>query len=217
MSIYAKTFYRTVYQNGMRTMNKDTSLIHISFLFDAMSSLALSLKAKFSLVAALEQMLQLYTLKETDDNELKVKIAAMVEKIQQLQQQGQQDIGQPELIKSCFMLTEVMFSIQRPDLQQIMFDDCMAKLQILIKSILEQLSNDILGLSNALANDQLQLVAENPQVGVIMQKLDIVGSFVRMLYRVIQKITQKKGWTKATTGVKPQPIYSAVYHNLVQN
>lgn len=50
-----------------------------------------------------------------------------------------------------------------------------------------------------------------------MQKLDIVGSFVRMLYRIIQKITQKRGWTKATTGVKPQPIYSDVYHNLVQD
>ena len=57
VSVYTKSFYRNVYNNGMRNMSADTSLIHIQFLFDAISSLALNLKAKFSMVQALEQML----------------------------------------------------------------------------------------------------------------------------------------------------------------
>ena len=62
-------------------------------------------------------MLQLYVLKETDDTKLKAHIASMVERIQLLQLQGQQDGGQPELIKSCFMLTEVMFTVSKTELQ----------------------------------------------------------------------------------------------------
>lgn len=54
VSVYTKSFYRNVYNNGMRNMSSDTSLIHIRFLFDAISSLAMNLKAKYSLVQALE-------------------------------------------------------------------------------------------------------------------------------------------------------------------
>lgn len=72
-------------------------------------------------------------LKETDDSKLKEHIASMVDMIQRLQLQGQQDGGQPELIKSCFMLTEVMFTVSKTELQQIMFNECVAKLQLLIK------------------------------------------------------------------------------------
>lgn len=50
-----------------------------------------------------------------------------------------------------------------------------------------------------------------------MQKLDLSATFVRMLYRIQARVSSSKTWTKATTEVKPQPIYSSAYHNLVQN
>lgn len=162
VSIYAKSFYRNIYNIGLKRMSKETSLQHISMLFDAMSSVTLNLKAKFSLVQGLEQMLQLYILKETDNTQLREKMGAMVESIQQLQLQGQQQGGNPELIKSCFMLVEVMFAMQKPELQQIMFNDCVTKLELLIKSLLEQLATDIMALSNSLQQDASLLNAESP-------------------------------------------------------
>lgn len=50
-----------------------------------------------------------------------------------------------------------------------------------------------------------------------MQKLDLTATYVRMMYRILAKVSSSKTWTKATTEVKPQPIFSSAYHNLVQN
>ena len=74
-----------------------------------------------------------------------------------------------------------------------------------------------MALNNTLTQDTSALTAENPQVSSIMAKLDLIGSFVRMLFRVLTKITGSKTWTKATQEVKSQPIYSTAYHNLIQN
>lgn len=79
------------------------------------------------------------------------------------------------------------------------------------------LSNDALLLNTAIATDPTQLNMENVHVTQIMSKLDLTGTFVRMIYRISSNISKSKTWTKATTEVKPQPIFSSAYHNMVQN
>ena len=66
ISIYIKSFYRTVYNESMKNMSKDDKLEHIGFLFKAISLPHLNLKAKFSLANALDKMLNLYSLLEID-------------------------------------------------------------------------------------------------------------------------------------------------------
>lgn len=66
ISIYMKSFYRTVYNESMKNMPKGDKLEHIQLLFDAISLPSLTLKAKFSLSNALDKMLNLYSLLEAD-------------------------------------------------------------------------------------------------------------------------------------------------------
>lgn len=141
-------------------------------------------------------------------------IDAMVNKILELMQKGLAD-GNPELLKSGFMLTEVMFTLTRPDIMVTLLDSCVYKLQDTIHQLLLQVSTETLQLNTALQQDPSQLTIENPLVSAVMQKLDLTATFVRMMYRILAKVSSSKTWTKATTDVKPQPIYSTAYHNLV--
>lgn len=54
------------------------------------------------------------------------------------------------------------------------------------------LNADILALNQSLKQDQLQLTRENPLVMSIMHKIDIIRSFIRMIYRVFEKVTNRQ-------------------------
>ena len=57
-----------------------------------------------------------------------------------------------------------------------------------LDAFMNSLNADILGLNNTLKTDTLLLVKENPLVQSIMAKIDIITSFIRMTYRVLEKI-----------------------------
>jgi len=92
----------------MKRMTKEDKLEHIRLLFESISAPTLSLKAKFSLSNALDKMLNLYLLVEVDQQQLMSSINAMVNKILELAEAGKQQ-NNIDLLKSSFMLTEVMF------------------------------------------------------------------------------------------------------------
>jgi hypothetical protein len=57
---------------------------------------------------------------------------------------------------------------------------------------MSQLNVDILALNNMLKEDQLLLTRENPHVVSILQKIDIISSFIRMIFRVFEKLFSGK-------------------------
>lgn len=67
----------------------------------------------------------------------------MVHKILELMEKGKQSEN-TELLKSGFMLTEVMFTLTRPDIQLSLLENCVYKVQEVIKELLISLSNDTL-------------------------------------------------------------------------
>lgn len=126
LSIYIKSFYRAVYNEAMKRMTKEDKLEHIRLLFESISAPTLSLKAKFSLTAALDKMLNLYLLVEVDQQQLMTSINAMVNKILELAEAGKQQ-NNIDLLKSSFMLTEVMFTMNRADIHLSLLDGCVYK------------------------------------------------------------------------------------------
>lgn len=83
------------------------------------------------------------------------------------------------------MLTEVLFTLTRPDIQLSLLDGCVNKVQEIIRELLIGISNDTLTLNTNLQQDPSQLSIENPLVTQVMQKLDLTFTFVRMIYRVL--------------------------------
>jgi hypothetical protein len=62
VSIYCKTFYKTVQSNGFQNAgDTNRTLAHIGCLFECMQSLGVELKPKFGIIPPLEQMLALYS------------------------------------------------------------------------------------------------------------------------------------------------------------
>ncbi len=62
VSIYCKTFYKTVQSNGFQNLSDtNRTLAHIGCLFECMQSLGVELKPKFGIIPPLEQMLALYS------------------------------------------------------------------------------------------------------------------------------------------------------------
>jgi hypothetical protein len=57
------------------------------------------------------------------------------------------------------------------------------------------LNADLLSLNTSLKEDQLQLTRENPVVGNIMNKIDIIGCFIKAMFRVLEKITNKSPYS----------------------
>ena len=60
-----------------------------------------------------------------------------------------------------------------------------------LDAFMNSLNADILGLNNTLKTDSLQLVKGNPLVQSIMAKIDIITSFIRMTYRVLEKLSNR--------------------------
>lgn len=58
-----------------------------------------------------------------------------------------------------------------------------------VENYLNLLNADILGLNTSLEQDQLQFTTQNPLVQSVMQKIDLISAFIRMIYRVLEKVT----------------------------
>ena len=111
----------------------------------------------------------------------------MLEKIAQLVNVGQ-ETSNVEVLKSSFMLTEVMFVFSSLQISDMVLKSCIQRLYVLVEQLMSQLNVDILALNNMLKEDQLLLTRENPHVVSILQKIDIISSFIRMIFRVFEKL-----------------------------
>ena len=54
-----------------------------------------------------------------------------------------------------------------------------------------------MALNNSLEQDQLQFTVQNPLVKNVMQKIDIIGAFIRMIFRVFEKVTQRQYYNES--------------------
>ena len=118
-------------------------------------------------------------------------IQQMLEKIAQLVNVGQ-ETSNVEVLKSSFMLTEVMFVFSSLQISDMVLKSCIQRLYVLVEQLMSQLNVDILALNNMLKEDQLLLTRENPHVVSILQKIDIISSFIRMIFRVFEKLFSGK-------------------------
>lgn len=84
-----------------------------------------------------------------------------------------------------------MFSLMTNEAHSQIMEKCMAQLYTTVDAFMFALNADIMALNNSLKQDQLQLTISNPLVSSIMHKIDIIGSFIKMIFRVFEKITSK--------------------------
>lgn len=109
------------------------------------------------------------------------------------------------------MLTEVMFSIGQDAVQLKIMEVCIAKLYHVIDQQMISLNADILALNNSLKQDQLHFTRENPLVGSIMYKIDIIGAFIRMIFRVFEKVTTKTSFLAAYYAFVASPHLASIF------
>ena len=55
------------------------------------------------------------------------------------------------------------------------------------------------------------MTRENPLVMSIMQKIDIIGSFVRMIFRVFEKITSRADFAQVYVVFVQDPALASVF------
>ena len=135
-------------------MNIQSTLEHIHYLFECIKSKELDLKPKFSVIGAFESMLILYRYQENNVHSLNDNIIKILQNILQFINDSSQSPS-PDSMKSCFMLTESMFSLMDPAINQHTVRICVERLYQSIIQIMVQLNTDILALNNVLREDQL--------------------------------------------------------------
>lgn len=64
----------------------------------------------------------------------------------------------------------------------------MVQIYKLVDQQLVSLNTDIQSLNGKIEQDQLQLTRENPLVDSIMIKIDLIGSFFRSIYRILENV-----------------------------
>jgi len=157
-------------------------------------STALELKSKFHLIGPLEQLIHLYKYQEQQQQAFMQHFEEILQKISALTTLGQQ-LQNGDIIKSAFMLIEVMFAVNQGEAHVKVNELCMGLQFQVVDHYMNALNADLLSLNSSLVEDQLQLSRENPVVGSIMHKIDIIGCFIRMIYRVFEKITGKTAFS----------------------
>ena len=141
---------------------------HIDTLFKCIQSENLELRAKSSITSAYEQMLVLYRYQENDADSLNANILKILESVSH-QITNSANTLVPESMKTCFMLTESMFSLMDQSINQLAVKICVEQLYQAISQLMGHLNTDILALNTVLREDQLQLTRENPKVTSILQ------------------------------------------------
>jgi hypothetical protein len=86
-----------------------------------------------------------------------------------------------------------MFSMNCNATHSLVLEQCMGQLYQAVDTYMFSLNADILALNTSLQQDQLQFTTTNPLVQSVMQKIDLIGSFIRMIYRVFEKCTHRDG------------------------
>ena len=193
-----------VQSEGFSVIDIPQTLKHIELLFTGLECNDLDMKQKFSLVGSLEFMLNLYKYQENSEPFL-VNMKSMLVKTQLLIKQAQESQN-IDLIKTSFQLTEVMMAIDNEVLQEMTHMLCMQNLYEVVDANMLNMNADIMALNASLKQDSLQLTIENPLVVSIMAKMDLVNNFIRMVDRVLNKLTNTLN-----------NIFPKGYHILVQN
>lgn len=152
----------------------------------------------------------LYKYQENTGQSFHEHINTILNKIQQLAVQGQEQQN-GDTLKSSFMLTEVMFSIGIDQVQSKIIEVCITKLYQVIDQQMVALTADILALDNQLKQDQLCFTRENPIVGNIMYKIDIIQAFIRMIFRVFEKVTTKTSFLDAYYQFVSSPHLASIF------
>ena len=197
ISIYAKQFYFKVSTDGYTNVDISSTLKHIEYLFVCLKSSTIELKQKYGILTGLEKMLLLYNYQENQGSQQYITTFTQITgQIQQLALNGQ-ETQNPDVIKSSFMLTEALFSVENDSVHKKVQEVCLLKLFEIVDQQMIALNTDILALNISLKQDQLQLTRENPLVENIMQKIDIIGHFIRMILRVFEKTTSKPKYMKS--------------------
>lgn len=196
ISVYLKQVYRVIQADGYNNINVPLTLEHISLLFLCFESQSLDLKHKLSVFGALEQMLLLYKYQETTKEKYLTNITSILAKISQLTDLGIESLN-ADTLKSSFLLAEVTFSLNCPETHLTVLQQCMPKLYQSVETFMFNLNADIMALNNTLKQDQLQLTTMNPTVQSVMQKLDLIGAFIRMILRTLEKCTSRNQFSPA--------------------
>jgi hypothetical protein len=210
LSVYCKQFYRVVSSAGYNSIDIPKTLSHIELLFKCFESNAIELKAKYSIFGAMENMVMLYKYQENAGAGFDEHIDSILKRIEQMAVQGMEQAN-GDTLKSSFMLTEVMFSIGQDQTQLKIISVCISKLYHVIDQQMISLNADILALNNSLKQDQLHFTRENPLVGSIMQKIDIIGAFIKMMYRVFEKVTTKTSFLQAYYQFVASPHLASIF------
>ena len=158
----------------------------------------------------MENMVMLYKYQENAGAGFDEHIESILKRIEQMAVQGMEQ-SNGDTLKSSFMLTEVMFSIGLDQTQLKIISICISKLYHVIDQQMISLNADILALNNSLKQDQLQFTRENPLVGSIMQKIDIIGAFIKMMYRVFEKVTTKTSFLQAYYEFVASPHLASIF------
>lgn len=117
LAVYCKQLYRVIASNGYNNVNIPGTLDHIRLLFEQIECPALELKQKYNIIGALESMLLLYKYQENENNSFQENINSILDKVQQLAVLGDKNQNY-DTIKSALMLTESVFSINSPWVQE---------------------------------------------------------------------------------------------------
>lgn len=110
LAVYLKQLYREIQAEGYNTINEGLTLQHIELLFMCFENQFVDLKQKLAIHSALEQMLVLYNYQKSDNASYATNIKSILSKISQLCLQGLETQNN-DVLKSAFMLAEVMYSI----------------------------------------------------------------------------------------------------------
>lgn len=192
LAVYIKQLYREIQAEGYNTINEGVTLQHIELLFMCFENQSVDLKQKLAIHSALEQMLILYNYQKSDNQSYVANIKSILNKISQLCLQGVESQNN-DVLKSAFMLVEVMYSNACNQTHTLVIEECMGNFYRAIENYLNLLNADILALNTSLEQDQLQFTTQNPLVQSVMQKIDLISAFIRMIYRVLEKVTQSSG------------------------
>ena len=212
LAVYCKQLYKLIVQAGYNNVQRvdiERTLRHIELLFMCFESKEIELKQKAFIFDALQPMVLLYKYQENLGEGYFKNITDIANKIKIMAVNGLQ-AEDSAMLKSSFMLTDAMFSLGEDKSLKIIQEVCVTQLCIVVEQQMIALNNHILSLNNVLKQDQLQLTRENEVVDQIMKKIDIVVSFIKMIFRVFEKTTSKGVYHKCYYDFVKSPTLSSI-------
>ena len=110
-------------------------------------------------------------------------------------------------MKTCFMLTEAMFSLADQSINQLAVKICVEQLYQTMDDLMTRIHTDIFALNTVLKADQLQLTRENQKVISILQQTEVLSAFMSMILRILERLTSKQQYDPSYIGfVTSRPL-----------